>query len=594
METEESAEAVPEKRRVPAAAEGLQVNFCKNPNCSNYATPMSNEPQPRGGAGPNARRDTYKVCGDKRGTPEIACLKCGEILPMKSNLGIQEEIARLGAYLDKPAPRGCPHEGCPNHGWDVKRRKGRYQFFGRTHSGYRRYRCKGCGKTFSVGTAIRYQKKPHKNREVFSLLVNKMPMRRIMEHAGITAGTLYGKIDFFHSQSLAFAAQRERKLLEGFAIHRLDVAVDRQEYVVNWDNQYDKRNVRLQAVGSADNRTGYIFGMHVNFDPTLLPKEVERAAFECGDYRLQKPFRRHARLWLGGDYMESAKRSAKRTKKGATGMLLVDILQTYEETQGREDIEAGDDQDQTTRLPPRGMQVHAEYTLYGHFYHLRKLFGGVGKVRFYLDQESGIRAACLAAFWEEILARRCDAFYVRINKEMTVPERKAMIKRSNRELEEYQNLYPYMQEHDLRLMIIEHRLGELQPIGKWKDRWLEHPFPKMNEPEKAVAMLTDMNDYERSQLARLYARGSLHAIDRFFMQVRRMLSLTERPIGTASNKRRIWYGYSPYNPLWMIKLLDIYRVYYNFCKADRKGKTPAMRLGLARSPFKIEDILYHA
>lgn len=42
--------------------------------------------------------------------------------------------------------------------------------------------------------------------------------------------------------------------------------------------------------------------------------------------------------------------------------------------------------------------IHEEYTLYGHFLFLRRLLGNVGKFRFYLDQDSGMRAACLSAF----------------------------------------------------------------------------------------------------------------------------------------------------------------------------------------------------
>ena len=50
------------------------------------------------------------------------------------------------------------------------------------------------------------------------------------------------------------------------------------------------------------------------------------------------------------------------------------------------------------QLPTRGVQIHAEYTLYGHFFFLRELFGGVEKLRFFSDLDSGMRAACLAAF----------------------------------------------------------------------------------------------------------------------------------------------------------------------------------------------------
>ena len=77
------------------------------------------------------------------------------------------------------------------------------------------------------------------------------------------------------------------------------------------------------------------------------------------------------------------------------------------------------------------------------------------------------------------------------------------------------------------------------------------------------------------------------------MLIRRRLSLLERPITSASSARRMWYGYSAYNPESIGKLLDIFRVYYNYCLAGKDGRTPAMRLGLAKSQVAVEDIIYH-
>ena len=70
---------------------------------------------------------------------------------------------------------------------------------------------------------------------------------------------------------------------------------------------------------------------------------------------------------------------------------------TYDEATRREDVEVSEIQDVGRRLPTRSMRIHAEYTLYGHFFYLKRLFGGIGKIRFFLDQDSGMRAACLAA-----------------------------------------------------------------------------------------------------------------------------------------------------------------------------------------------------
>lgn len=100
--------------------------------------------------------------------------------------------------------------------------------------------------------------------------------------ADIDPKTLYGKINFIHCQCLAFAADREKRLLNGMAIPRLYLGVDRQDYVVNWTRHEDRRNVMLHAVGSADNATAYVFSMHLNYDAALDSGVVERDAIAAG------------------------------------------------------------------------------------------------------------------------------------------------------------------------------------------------------------------------------------------------------------------------------------------------------------------------
>ena len=92
-------------------------------------------------------------------------------------------------------------------------------------------------------------------------------------------------------------------------------------------------------------------------------------------------------------------------------------------------------------------------------------------------------------------------------------------------------------------------------------------------------------------MARLFLKASLHPIDRFFMQVRRRLSLLERPISTSSKAGRTWYGYSAYKPENIEKVLTIFRVYYNYCLAGKDKKTPAMRLGLTNYTVEPQNIL---
>jgi hypothetical protein len=244
------------------------------------------------------------------------------------------------------------------------------------------------------------------------------------------------------------------------------------------------------------------------------------------------------------------------------------------------------------RLPTRGMQIHSEYSLYGHFFYLKRLFGGVEKLRFFLDQDSGMRAACLAAFQLEIAGRRADAFYVRVAKELTVTEKRKVIAASRVIFDSAREAHPGLSAAEVETLLIKARIAQMAAHGKCKDKWLTHPFPNMSEPEKAVCYLTDYGDYDPDPLARLYNKASLHGIDHSFMQVRRRLSVLERPIATSSANYRIWHGYSAYNPSTIVKLLGIFRVFYNYCLAGKDKKTPAMRLGLAKGKVGLEDIIY--
>lgn len=86
------------------------------------------------------------------------------------------------------------------------------------------------------------------------------------------------------------------------------------------------------------------------------------------------------------------------------------------------------------------------------------------------------------------------------------------------------------------------------------------------------------------------------------MQLRHLLMMLERSI-TSRMTKATWNGYAPYNLAIIQKLLDIFRVHYNYCKIEEKARkgadgntlpkrTPAMKLGLAKSLVRIEDILY--
>lgn len=593
--------------RIPAAVYGIQVNFCKNPSCVNFGMVPKESikglslaeatPDPLTG---RRHRDRYKVESKGSKCPQLRCLACKQKPPMKSNLGVHEEYQRMWKYLEPARFNSCPVETCENHDYEVAAFPGFYQKHGATEAKSKRYRCKACGKLFSVkSTSINKQTKSYKNIMLFKLLVNKMPFQRICEILDFDMKMLYSKIDFLYKQCLAYAGHHESKLPE-LKLDRLYISTDRQDYVVNWGKTDDKRNVVLQALGSADNRSGYVFGMHVNYDAGVDAEAVEVDAVSIKDYESKPPFRKYARVWLEQDY--TAGRLKSLTKAIEAGKpVSEDILGAYEDAALRHDVEAFEKITSDMRLPMKGMLIHAEYTLYGHMLFLKRLLPSVEKIRFYLDQESGIRAATIAAFADEIMAGHCDAFYVKIKKDLTIHQKNGRMAKARRVLDKFcQDLgvpVGEIEDNDLRLMLITRMLinGTLTAIGTYGDKWLMHPAPLKNEPEKGICWLTDMKNrrYAPDHLAKLYSNASLYGIDRFFMQVRRRISLLERPVKTSSSSGRMWYGYSPYKPENIIKMLEIFRVFYNFAKVGEDGKTPAARLGLMKANGKVEDIIYY-
>lgn len=173
--------------RIPPHVAGIQVNFCKNQFCLNYGKPASLENQKRRrrkkGAATTAP-DTYTVGASGKDQPRLICDLCGESFAMKSNLGIAEELQRISAPLQKPHVQlTCPKEDCANNAHSVFRSPRRYMPFGKTKAGNPRFRCRICGKTFTVKhprSAIDRQRSlKYKNFEIFEDLMAKMPFRRI-------------------------------------------------------------------------------------------------------------------------------------------------------------------------------------------------------------------------------------------------------------------------------------------------------------------------------------------------------------------------------------------------------------------------------
>ena len=286
---------------LPPSSGRIDVNHCKNPNCANFGVPAEIVRWRRKAGTVLALTPgkAYSLASAKK-RPVLRCVLCGEFFAIKSSLAVAEERDRLVAYLAPRASNCCKGVGCTNSIVPIGT-EGAYYRHGKTAGNTPRWRCRVCGKVMAVGgRAIKRQRLSHLNKTILLELTNKMAIRRICKVNGISPSTLYGKIAFFERQCLAFSGARERALRD-LPIRRLHLSVDRADYMVNWAHARDARNIFIRAMASADNATGYVFGMHLAFDSRLNRPDVEADATKLHDSALPAPFRRYARLWLAAD-----------------------------------------------------------------------------------------------------------------------------------------------------------------------------------------------------------------------------------------------------------------------------------------------------
>lgn len=89
-----------------------------------------------------------------------------------------------------------------------------------------------------------------------------------------------------------------------------------------------------------------------------------------------------------------------------------------------------------------------------------------------------MRAAGLGAFVQRVSVRTADAFYVRINKDLTLDERKRALKDSRERFRELQEQHPERDKNALRLLIIKQELAAMKAFGRWKDPLAIPPLPE--------------------------------------------------------------------------------------------------------------------
>jgi hypothetical protein len=127
-----------------------------------------------------------------------------------------------------------------------------------------------------------------------------------------------------------------------------------------------------------------------------------------------------------------------------------------------------------------------------------------------------------------------------------------------------------------------------------KSNKIEHPIAMADRGSRYIDVLTDTNKLSNEHLARLIVRANDNAVNSFLQEIRRSLSILERPLVTSRGDGKS-YIYSNFNPKYAQMAITILRTYYNFCqpyKSFGEELTPAQRIGIADRAYSWRDIIY--
>ncbi|ULB08374.1 hypothetical protein ORIO_00255 [Cereibacter azotoformans] len=451
---------------MPYPVAGIDLNFCRNPACAEYGIlpdpfkrPNGSEPAPPGvprGAVSGKKHEEYYQCDS-----------CGTTHRLKNNRAVAEEVERLRRIRSTdPSAPACRNTDCANHGLSVAAHPGMYQRFGKTKGGDARWRCKGCGKTFSVGKPARRHKRSDKNRLVLDMLCNDLSFAKMSRISGLAYRDIYRRVDFYFERVQGFVARREDFGRIDFRDAGSRFATDSQALTINWPSRKRRFPVVFQHLCTAHARSGFIMEASFQLDPAVSPKEAEAQAAAAAEDHISTAYRDHARIWTKSEFDAHLVRLAK-----AAGLAEVE--------------EYG--------LPATGSMLRYDIMQIAHALRLREHIGeGEVPLIFVMDGDAGLKLAFQAVFQPEISAGRAHLAVIDFDKAMTNDKRNSVVAEGREDLCRSTGLSPAelnLIPSEFYAKIVDAEIATRlagTPIGGW----FSDPFSTKSEPNKRVLLLT--------------------------------------------------------------------------------------------------------
>jgi transposase-like protein len=586
---------------------GIQYNHCANPFCESFGLTqerfdkVKHKPYRYKLQGAKNRRTKFIVCNDLPIVTKLpkATLNC--TTNIFSNWAIAEEIKRLvelQTVIEMEPEYVFHHDGCKYDGTTPFIEKSYFHKRGKSTGNSQKYQCKECKKYTNVlpkkEESTTYHQKRNDVLPLFSkLLLNKTSVRRTCDMLEIGMKTYYTKLEWLYRCCLEFLGKYETRGFQHKSFDKIWLNTDKMQYNLNnirrkgkgsMDSSFmDDSALQTHIVITADIHSRYVFRSDVAYDWDFTFEQLEEDTLLYREDHVDSFCRKNDRFRLSYYPQEPTKEDE----------------QTYTEYIA----ELAKIKDRNKLI--KGMHINSTYTGIAHFWLIQQMVQSK-EWRFVTDDDSSLATAIYRVFSKDFRLYNAHHFVSKIDKKKSAKQKHEEYLEARRFLTSWgsahghsiRSLYTLAELYLQEKLQTHHFCEEVDfPHKKamvWLNNPLEHPFCPRDKGSYMVDCRTDVSGFDFRELASAIMNVNDHATNSFIQQIRRRISILERPLVTATGQGKS-YIYANFNPKYAQYALTILRTYYNFClpfgKADNK-KTPAQRMGLTDKVFEMKDIIY--
>lgn len=592
----------------------VQLNFCNNTFCKWYGLPqmmydnikfkplrytlqqtersgkINSEPKPRIRCNPISDN---RVFGESLGNSTDTI----------SNWSVAEEIKRL-TTINSVVPLKPDYifhkSGCSSLDKTPSNDEKSFYKRGKSSTNSQKYQCKECKKITNVLPGQEQSFNYHQQRNDILIqftkdILSRTPVKRIIEKLEIGSATYYNKLEWVYRKCLEFNERYETKALNILDIDEIWLNTDMMIYNLNnirlkgkakkKDKFITEKDKKLQTylLSSADLKSGYVFRTDIAFDYEVRLDDIEKdtETFHCDH---SYPFlRKNDRLKYPYCPQPPTKNDDQSINDYENDLYQFNKRKDYVE----------------------GCHVKSQYTAMAHYFLLQRAIKAK-KWYFISDDDSTLQHCIFKVFSKSFKDGYSFYFTCQSEKTFTLGEAGREAFMSRKDLGDWGKANG-MRSRTLYEVGKQKVLSELQthkfydfksinginyPIRGYNP--IKHPLPDIDEGIRWVNFISYVPHINDTELADLIMQVNSRAINNFFQQVRRRISILERPLSTARGDGKS-YIYANYNPKYAHQMLVIFRTFYNFCfetKSNGERSTPAQRLGLTEKVFNYKDIVY--